>query len=338
MAQLDSVPWGWGPGYTRFRFRKREEHMGTRTAFAAIATISLAAGAASAAPHIFAGFEFYQANATDTLGLLGNSANLGGAVFSANYANNITQSVGFVAELGNASSGFTAITDFDASRSLGRQANSQLGLTQPDGTSSVYASAVNLPRGNNGAVNRHGLEMSWSGNRALANGADADFLVYESASSSGGYEAFMIRGRDASTGEWSDWYYQAADSFEAYLAGNGSGAHAYAFDMSDLGFADGDLVDAIQLANLRSGDTIDTDRGGSSTAGFVNFDGDGVAAQWFNGLTAGNYAGDAYDPDPLYAVALGDLVTMGNMIPLPTGGAMGLAGLLVVGARRRRSA
>lgn len=310
--------------------------MRTRTAYAAIATLSLAAGAASAASYSFAGFTFDQDRATDTLGLLGNSANLGGAQFSANYANRITQSVAFVASSVGPGNTITGQSGFNDGLSLGRQANAQLSLTQSDGSSSHYASAINLPRGNNanGASDRHGLEMSWSGNRVLSNGAGADFLVYESASTPGAQEAMMIRGRNAVTGAWSDWYYQDADGFENYLGEPGEGAHAYAYDMSDLGFADGDLVDAIQLANLKTSDRIS---GGDSTAGIVNFDGLGLVAQFMNGLSLTGHGSDGYDPDPLYAVALGDLVTTGTVIPLPTGGAMGLAGLLAVGARRRRA-
>ncbi len=313
--------------------------MTTRTVLAAIATLSLAAGAASAATYSFAGFSFDQDNATDTLGLLGNGDTLGGATFSADYARRITRSVGFVAISGNANSGIVGQAGFDPARSLGRQAYAQHSITQdgnaPDGTNnSLYASAINLPNNNDGGSRRHGLEMSWSGNRAMSNGAGADFLVYESASSAGGYEAFMIRGRDANTGAWSDWYYQAADAFELYTGTTSEGAHSYGFDMSDLGFADGALIDSVQLANMRTSDRI---AGSDGTAGFVSFDGTGIAALWDNGTTTGTYSGSAFDPDPLYAVALGDLVSL-NAIPLPTGGAMGLAGLLFVGARRRRSA
>lgn len=299
-----------------------------------LAAISLAlcAGGLHAATYSFAGFSFDQDRATDTLGLLGNSETLGGAAFTANVANRITRSVGFVAISGNANSGIVGQAGFDPSRSLGRQGFDQQGLTQSDGTSSVYASAINLPRGNNGATDRHGLAMGWSGNRALSNGAGADFLVYESASSASGQEAFMIRARNADTGEWSRWYFRDADGFENYVE-SGEGAHAFAFDMSDLGFAAGDLIDSIELANLRTSDRID---GSDSTAGYVNFDGTGLMAQFLNGASLTTYGSSAFDPDPLYAVALGDLVTLGQVIPLPTGGAMGLAGLTILGVRRRR--
>jgi hypothetical protein len=317
--------------------------MSTRTAFAAIATLSLAAGAASAATYSFAGFSFDQDRATDTLGLLGNSATLGGATFSSGTVTEITRSVGFVAISGDANSGIVGQAGFDPARSLGRQGYAQQSLTQdgnaPNGTNnSLYASAINMPDGNDGSgsgAKRHGLEMSWSGNRALSNGAGADFLVYESASNATANEAMMVRARSADTGLWSDWYYQDADGFELYTGTTTEGAHAYAYDMSALGFADGDLIDAVQLANLTDFDRIS---GGDATAGFVNFAGIGDVAAYDNGQGASAYGSGAYDPDPLYAVALGDLVTLGQVIPLPTGGAMGLAGLLVVGARRRRSA
>lgn len=303
--------------------------------------LALAASLASAGSYSFAGFSFDQTRTTDTLGLLGDNANLGGAQFSANYARRITGSVAFVADSIGSGGVITGQAGFDDSLSIGRQAYAQHSITQdggaPNGTNnSHYASAINLPNNNDGsgsAARRHGLEMSWAGNRALANGAGADFLVYESASSPGAQEAFMIRARNATTGEWSDWWYQDSDGFENYLGEASEGAHAYAYDMSNLGFSVGDLIDAVQLANLMDTDRLD----GSSTAGTVNFNGVGVAAQYDdNGLT--NFGDGAYDPDPLYAVALGDLVTLGQAIPLPTGGAMALAGLTVIGARRRRSA
>lgn len=308
---------------------------------AAAVSLALCAGVASAASYSFAGFTFDQDRATDTLGLLGDGVNLGGAQFSVNNANRITRSVGFVAISGDANSGIVGQAGFDASRSLGRQGFAQQGLTQSDGSNSIYASAINLPRSNDGSNGsngqRHGLEMAWS-NRALANGAGADFLVYESASNAPGQEAFMIRARNADTGEWSRWYFRDADGFELFTDGPGQtpveGAHAFAFDMSDLGFADGDLVDSIQLANLRQADRIE---GADSTAGFVNFDGTGLMAQFLNGASLTTYGSGSFDPDPLYAVALGDLVTLGQVIPLPTGGAMALAGLTILGARRRRA-
>jgi hypothetical protein len=297
-------------------------------------TLALSAGGALAGTYSFAGFSFDQDRATDSLGLLGNGVSLGGAQFSANNANRITRSVGFVAISGNANSGIVGQAGFDPSRSLGRQGFAQQGLTQSDGSDSIYASAINLPRGNNanGASDRHGLAMGWSGNRALANGAGADFLVYESASNAPGQEAFMIRARNADTGEWSRWYFRDADGFENYVE-SGEGAHAFAFDMSDLGFAEGDLVDSIELANLRESDRID---GADSTAGFVNFDGTGLMAQFLNGASLTTYGSGSFDPDPLYAVALGDLVTLEQVIPLPTGGAMALAGLTILGVQRRR--
>jgi hypothetical protein len=300
----------------------------------AATTLALSAGGALAGTYSFAGFSFDQDRATDTLGLLGNSETLGGAAFSSNFATRITRSVGFVAISGNANSGIVGQPGFDPSRSLGRQGFAQQGLTQSDGSNSIYASAINLPNNNDGsgsAARRHGLEMSWS-NRALANGAGADFLLYESASSASAQEAFMIRARDADTGEWSRWYFRDADGFENYVE-SGEGAHAFAFDMSDLGFADGDLIDMVQLANLKDTDRID---GADSAAGFVNFDGTGLMAQFLNGASLTSYDDGSFDPDPLYAVALGDLVTLGQVIPLPTGGAMALAGLTILGVQRRR--
>lgn len=296
---------------------------------------------AMAASFTFAGFTFDQDRATDTLSLLGAGVTLGGAQFSAGYATTTTTAVGFLAHGGNATIGYAPQAGFDASRTLGRQGLVN-GMAAPNASSWQYASGIQLPRSNNGGntstglPQRHGIEMSWA-NRVLANRAGADFLIYESASNALDNEAFMVRARDASTGEWSRWFYKAADSFEAFSETpdlNGpDGAHAYAFDMSDLGFAAGALVDAIQLANMRITDRIEGDDG---TEGFVVFNGAGRFAQYLNGQTLSTYASVNFDPDPLYAVALSDLVGPGQAVPLPTAGAMGLAGLVALGLRRGR--
>src|SRR5438046_1242963 len=95
-----------------------------------------------AASFTFATFAWDQDFTPDKIALLGGGANLGGATFSSGNATRITQSVGFIATSGNASSGFVGAAGFNPGLSLGKQANTQLGLTQSDGTGSVFSSAV----------------------------------------------------------------------------------------------------------------------------------------------------------------------------------------------------
>jgi hypothetical protein len=261
-----------------------------------------AASDARAITFAFAGETWEQDSTPDVLGLLGSGANLGGAVMSTGFPTHITQSVGFIATGGNASSGFTGAPGYDPNLSLGKQATAQHGLLQTDNTASVFTSAVNLPAGNLGASTRHGLRVSWSAGRTLANAPGADFVVYESGSNSTSPEGFMVRAQ-LTGGSYTDWYYRIFSAFQLYTNTPAvvEGAFAHVFDLSALGLADGDAIQAIEIANLNSADRIDV-VGSFATEGVVVFgDVSGTLARpATNGNNNATYGSGALDPDPLY--------------------------------------
>jgi hypothetical protein len=304
--------------------------MRTLVAACAIAVV-VASAPASAATYSFAGFTYEQDSTPDVLTLLGNSATISGAAFSSGTATAITRSVGFEATGGTANTGFTGQAGFDPSLSLGRQGNAQQGLTQSDGSSCLFACAVNLPNGNNGATTRHGLMVSWQGGLLLTNGAGNDFVIYESASTPTGDEAFMVS-LLLSDGSITGWRYEVADGFEAYTetpAQTTVGATATAFDISSFGLGSDALVAGILIANMRTTDKVD-----GAGEGNVNFSGVGNSPL----SRSGAYGSGSFDPDPLYVGILSDLTT--SAVPLPSALPLfttGLGLLGYVGWRKRKA-
>lgn len=273
---------------------------------------------AQAAQYTFAGFTFEQDGTPDVLDLLGNGATLGGATFSSGTVEDITRSVGFVTSDTDGPP-FVPQAGFDPSLSLGQQAFDQHGVNGGNSDGCHHACAVNMPEGNNGTTDRHGLDTSWSGGRQLINEAGDDFVVYESASTPTGTEGFMVR-VELTDGSFSGWRFEANDGFELYSNSSAgeSGATSTGFDLTDFGLGLDAAIVAIQIANLVSADTIDVN-------GFVVFDGSG---------SAHGFGSSSLDPDPLYVGALSSVTN----VPLP--GAIplfisGVAGLFYMRRRKR---
>lgn len=168
--------------------------------------------------------------------------------------------------------------------------------------------ALNLPAGNNGAANRSGVELAWSGNRALQNQTGNDLVVYESGTVAGASrapEAFMIQVRDAATGTWSAWYYVPATASGTTSGNDGLFVHLY--DLTDLGIAAEGYIDRVRLVNVTNEDrtveatgvgfVIPEDNGATST----NLPNPGALASF------SAFGASTLDPDPLYVGAFNAL-------------------------------
>ena len=166
--------------------------------------------------------------------------------------------------------------------------------------------ALNLPNGDNGATQRSGVELCWSGGRGLTNATGDDLVVYESGSALTP-EAFMIQVHNATTNTWSSWYYEPADSFAPYGGTGTAGAFATAYDLSALGVGATDTIDRVRIVNM-----TDEDR-------MVSSNGVGQVIPEDNGATStflpapgplasfANYGSATLDPDPLYVGAINAL-------------------------------
>ena len=323
---------------------KAVTHRGFAPSFFRTGLFALAIQAipASAATFSFAGFSWDQDKTPNILGLIGDGANLGGAQFSAGLPTNITRSVGFQNSnpTGSADTGFIGLPGYDHTLTLGVQANNQHGLTQSNplpNSPSLFSSAINLPSGNDGSLVRHGISITWSGGRSLANGPGDEFLIYESGSNATSSEGQMVRVHMTGDG-YSIWYYRSVDSFATYTqsAPSNEGAFATSFDLSSLGLPPNALIDEIQIANLQLGDRI-------NTVGTFALNGQVVFTNPNNNLarpSVGNLPGmnpnstflsSAFDPDPLYVAVTGSLV------PEPNSVAMLALGALLLSRRSRRN-
>ena len=309
---------------------------------AGLIAVAIQANLASAATFSFAGYSWDQDKTPNILGLIGNGANLGGAQFSANLPINITRSVGFQNSnpTGSANTGFTGLPGYNHTLTLGVQANTQHGLVQINpvpNSPSLFSSAVNLPSGNDGSLARHGISVTWSGGRSLANGPGDEFLIYESGSDATSSEGQMVRVHLTGDG-YSMWYYRAVNAFSLYSQSTpvGEGAFATSFDLSSLGLPLNTLIDEIQIANMQPGDRINT-VGTFALSGPVVFsDPGGTLARPSVGNLLGmnpnsTFLSTAFDPDPLY------IAVTGSLVPEPATGAMLGLGALLLTRRPRRT-
>jgi len=137
----------------------------------------------------------------------------------------------------------------------------RLSIGYLDGSGSG-ARALNLPLYNEGSMMRHGVSLSWSGNRMGANLQGPEFLVFESGEGvdggkdSRGPELFMVRVRKAATQQWTPWFHKGTNLFQVYSKRTAAGAYVTAFDLAELGLSFGDSVDRLEIANMVRSDMI----------------------------------------------------------------------------------
>jgi hypothetical protein len=238
----------------------------------------------------FGGHTWDQNHTPDRLSFIGEGQTLGGAIFSEGLPQEVTRSVDFP----NTDKGF----------------NPRLSIGYLDGSGSG-ARALNLPLYNEGSMMRHGVSLSWSGNRMGANLQGPEFLVFESGEGVGGDkdsrgpELFMVRVRRAATQQWTPWFHKGTNLFQAYSKRTAAGAYVTAFDLTELGLSFGDSVDRLEIANMVRSDMI----GGSKVpfAGpviFNNRDRLGVRPRPSVSFVGSYEQNLLYSPDLLYVAFL----------------------------------
>ena len=137
---------------------------------------------------------------------------------------------------------------------------------------------------------------------------------------------------------YSMWYYRAVDAFAAYSQSTplNEGAFATSFDLSSLGLPLNTLIDEIQIANLQSGDRINTVGTFALNGQVVFTDPTNTLARPSKGNLPGmnpnsTFTAGDFDPDPLY------IAVTGSLVPEPTTAAMLGFGVLLLNRRSRRN-
>ncbi len=238
----------------------------------------------------FAGYKWNQEHTPDRVEFLGNGEVVGGALFAIGLPSNVTRPVEF------------------PSNWKGFRANLSLGSEDP---ARPGPRALNLPLYDDGTSMRHGVTLSWSGNRVLPNMKGEDFVVYESGEGEGsradkiGPELYMVRVRNAVTSVWSPWYHKGTDRFQIYGKRGSAGAYAAGFDLDDFGVKFGGLIDRIQIANMtRSDRLIGKGVPFRGQVLFVSDDGEGRVPRPVASFLLSYESKLLYGPDLLYVASL----------------------------------
>ena len=188
------------------------------------------------------------------------------------------------------------------------------------------------------------ISTRWANGVGLVNGDKNDLAVFEKDTS----EAYAIRVHNHTTGEWTRWYYQIFNQTDAVQFTTPT-----EFELTDLGVNPGQVIDEVEIRNLRPEDTV-----ASSIYDLDEFDENlipGLDALGFGFVTLGGaineftparrrsdplnapvgFEAGKYDPDIQFVVALNPLVIA---TPLPPALFLMLAALGVLAVNRRRIA
>lgn len=90
-------------------------------------------------------------------------------------------------------------------------------------------------------TNRYVIELSWQEGMGLKNGTGADFVVFETSS----WEGFSVAVQKAGGKEFTAYRYQFPKTKDPI-----QDANAVAFDLSDFGLSDAEMITAIRIQNL----------------------------------------------------------------------------------------
>jgi hypothetical protein len=158
------------------------------------------------------------------------------------------------------------------------------------------------------------IELTWGAGNGLANGTGDDLVVFEAATS----EAFAIRVHSVGTGSgtyWSPWFYTPYTSNSDPSALDNDATPSL-FDLTQMGLAGGEVINALEITNLLIDDTLGAEItalgihaevffGGSSNPGEDN-----PLLRFSTGQQDFvSFAAHKFDPDIQYVAALHDLST-----------------------------
>jgi len=275
----------------------------------------------------FGGYTWDQANVPNTgkqLGVNDTTTRSGASFGPANDANqprtgNIT---GFIESQAGANTGVGYL-----SRITQRKISEAPTVLETTGTR-----AINVPQSANinASIIRRGIQVGWTAGTngfaqpVMTNGTGNDLVIWESGDHAQP-DAMMTRVRNATTQQFSDWYFFTPSEH----AVTGGVLFAFAYDLSNFGLTSGAQVDLIELANMVSTDRIDGP--GTSTAngfvaqGHVRPEAGGAFSLSNPGPDPGNisppygvpFGNATYDPDPLYVSVLGNLQNFTAAVPEP---------------------
>jgi hypothetical protein len=298
-----------------------------RLASAVLVTFAVTADSSGAVLLSFGGYTWDQANVPNSGIQLGvdDATTRSGATFGpAQPTTNLTRTgniTGFVEGQAGVNTGVGYLSRITKRRNLDPNPTNPL--------ESAGTRAVNVPQdnsvsgGNIGtATIRRGIEVGWTAGTGgfarpvLANAPGTDFVIWESGDANQP-DALMTRVRNATTLQFSDWFYFTP----APQPVSGSVLFGFAYDLSNFGLPNGTQIDLIEMANMVSKDRIQAT--GTLTANGWVAQGKvrpevgtvGVYSAAMPGPDPGNitpaygtpFGSSTFDPDPLYVSVLGNL-------------------------------